>query len=436
MKPVYLSLLILVEVVFSLSVFSQSQDSIQLVGKLEITNLPIHDVWGYVDTISGKKYALLGASNDGMRVIDISTPESPTLVGEISGSGVQAIDIKTWLNFAYLVAESPSVSGKIIDLSDPTTPIQVGTFPGGHNMFISSKGYLYLAAPGLRIFNLNTDPTNPELVYQDNSCQGHDISIVEDLLYDFSDNCGTRIFDVSQPDTLIELGAVPPSGIFHHSGWPSISGDYIFVCDELALPSENDLNVWDISNISNPVLVDSFNDPDSYIHNLYVIDNYALVSYYRAGFRLFDVADPTNVTLMDEFDTDTTMSGPGYGGNFGLFPFWGLDMILASDEGNGLFIFKIASKSLGQNRLESQSHSVKVSPNPTSKELRFEFQKKPTTPINIIALDLTGSIVLDQTLEIENWENYVFQIPMLKEGLYVFNITVDSSLSTHRIIIR
>ena len=199
------------------SSIAHSQTTINLIGKLPYSGLPIHDVWGYTDS-TGTEYALLCASTSGMRIIDVSNPTNPFQVGTITGGGVQPIDVKTWKNYAYVVAESPSVTGKIIDLSDPTTPISVGTFPGGHNITISQNGYLYLSSPGLRIFDLNSDPVNPALVYTDNSCNGHDISIVGQTLYDFSDNCGTRIFDISQPDTLVALGVVPPSGIFHHSG--------------------------------------------------------------------------------------------------------------------------------------------------------------------------------------------------------------------------
>ena len=85
--------------------FSQSVGNIQLVGKLSITNLPIHDVWGYTDATSGARYALLGASTDGLRVIDLSDPTVPQLVGTISGNGVRAIDVKSYQNYAYVVGE-------------------------------------------------------------------------------------------------------------------------------------------------------------------------------------------------------------------------------------------------------------------------------------------------------------------------------------------
>ncbi len=317
--------------------------AISLTGMLPLTGLPIHDVWAYTDAATGKEYALLCASTDGLRVIDVNDRSKPVLVGTLSGGGVAATDVKTWKNYAYVVGEGVGVTGNIIDLTDPTTPVAVGTFPNAHNIFISSAGYMYLAAPGLRIYDLNATPETPAQVYSDSDCRGHDVAVVGDTLYDFSDDCGTRIFDVTDPSAPALRGTVVDPSFSHHSGWPSSDGNYLFICDELASPTDEDITVWDISDLANVSKVDSFSDPDAYVHNLYVVGNDAYVSYYRAGFRVFDVTDPTNIELLDEYDTDPGMSGPGFGGNFGVYPFNADGTIFASDEENGLFLFGFGS---------------------------------------------------------------------------------------------
>ncbi len=421
----------------SLTCMAYGQTTINLVGKLPYNGLPIHDVWGYTDS-TGTEYALLCASTSGMRIIDVSNPTNPIQVGTISGGGVQPIDVKTWNNYAYVVAESPSVSGKIIDIGDPTTPVQVGTFPGGHNIWISESGYMYLSSPGIRVFDLNSDPVNLTLVYTDNSCNGHDISIVGQTLYDFSDNCGTRIFDISQPDTLVALGVVPPSGIFHHSGWPTEDGNYVFVCDELASPSENDITVWDISDLQTPFLVDSFTDPDAYVHNLYVHDDYAFVSYYRAGFRVFDVSDPTNISLIAEYDTDSTASGPGYGGNFGLYTFWGTDKILASDEENGLYIFSFTGLNTG---LTGQGFTngvdISIYPNPANGSSKLEYSLNMQSKVEIGVYNLQGQFV--KSIFKGDKKDGVYQIELstadLKQGVYFVRLRTSTIEKTIQMVI-
>lgn len=415
--------------------FAQSSGQIDLVGKLPITNLPIHDVWGYTDTLTGDRYALLGASNAGLRVIDVTDAADPQLVGTLSGDGVQAIDVKTWHNYAYVMGESLGVTGKVIDLTDPTDPQVVGTFPGAHNITISKDGFMYLSVPGVRIFDLNTDPVQPTLVYSDNNCDGHDISILGDTLYDFSDNCGTRIFDISQPDTLVEMGVVPPYGMFHHSGWPSEDGNYVFVCDELAAPSENDITVWDISNIQTPFLVDSFSDPTAYVHNLYVHGSYAFVSYYRAGFRVFDVSDPTDISLIAEYDTDSTASGPGYGGNFGLYTFWGSDIILASDEENGLYIFSF-QVTTGIEEQNSAITDFSVYPNPATDRIVLNLSLERTKNAVVQLTDAMGKeVIKDEFLTTGGKVSRSYNLSDLNEGIYFITIQTENSTQTQKIIL-
>lgn len=409
-------------ILFGWVTFGFSQERISLVGKLSITNLPIHNVWGYTDSATGKKYALLCASTAGLRIVDVSDPSNPVLAASISGNGIQAIDVKTWKNYAYIVAESPSVSGKVIDLTNPAKPVRVGSFPGGHNIAITDKGYLYLAAPGLRIFDLNTNPVNPNLLFTDNSCNGHDISIVGETLFDFSDNCGTRMFNISRPDTIVPLGVVPPSGIFHHSGWPSKDGKFLYICDELASPAKSDITVWNISDMTNPFLVDSFADTDAYVHNLYVKDNYAFVSYYRAGFRVFDISGNGSIKLVAEYDTDSASSGPGYGGNFGVYIFWGTDMILASDETKGLYIFSFSNINTGLADVSNNNSNFTIYPNPLTDKMVIKFGEKQVGDLRVTISDIRGKILIDELTSVDTSNSKTYSLTNFPGGMYLISV--------------
>jgi choice-of-anchor B domain-containing protein len=415
-----------------------AQERLTLVGNLSITGLPIHDVWGYTDSSNGFNYALLGASTSGLRVVDITDSSNPKLVGSISGNQVYAIDVKTWKNFAYVVGENTSIRGKIIDLSDPSKPVLSGSFPGAHNITITDKGFMYLSVPGLRIFDLNSDPTNPKLLYTDNSCEGHDISIVGSTLYDFSNNCGTRIYELSKPDSLTTLGLVPLSGIYHHSGWPSEDGNYLFICDELASPNENDITVWDIRNPSNASLVDSFSDPKAYVHNIYILGNYAYVSYYRAGFRVFNVSDPTDIFLVSEYDTDSTLDGPGYGGNFGIYPFWGTDEILASDEENGLYIFKFTGLTAATGDKKSNKTNVLlIRPNPSSERSTLQYTLARKSNVEVGIYNINGQLIYSTNEGIKKVGIHTVPISTkeMQQGLYLIKVRLDSGILIERMMV-
>jgi hypothetical protein len=64
------------------------------------------------------------------------------------------------------------------------------------------------------------------------------------------------------------------------------------------------------------------------------------VSYYSAGFRTFDVSDPSSPVILDEYDTSLT-SGNGFMGAFGVYPWLPSGRVLVSDWDNGVYIFEV-----------------------------------------------------------------------------------------------
>lgn len=323
--------------------------SIRLVGQLAVAPAGmIHtDVWGYVDAATGKEYALVGGQGGGQTalfVVDVSAPATPVLVATVND--VPGFDVKVWGHYAYTVTGGGDrrgvEEGRIIDLSDPANPVVAGTFPSSHNLFIDDQGFMYLEVPGLRIFDLNTDATTPELLWEDDGMQGHDATVIGDRLYDFHGRGGTRIYDVSDRAAPQLLGAVTlPSIRYHHSGWTTQDDRYLLICDELALSTGADITIMDIQNPAEPTPVAEIADSTATVHNLYVIDNLAYVSYYTAGFRLYDLAEPTAPRLLDEFDTAPDIEAPGFAGAWGVYPFTPSGHIYVSDMTGGLHVFAL-----------------------------------------------------------------------------------------------
>lgn len=313
------------------------------VGRLEISDRPNAEITGFVSPSDGKEYAVIGhwPTKDGVSIIDVSDPAAPRRVSLVEN--VPGFDVKYWNNYLYTVNGSSSGQGSIINVTDPSQPVLAGNFPSSHNIFIAENGFMYAEVRGLKIYNLNSTPTAPALVWS-GGVEGHDATVVGDRLYDFHGGLGggqyCKIYDVSNPAQPALLGQInDPSIRYYHSGWPTEDGNHLFICDELAPDSLPDFTVWDISDLSNPQKVAEFRDPDSRIHNLYIIGDFAYVSFYAAGFRVFDVSDPTRPALIKQYDTSAA-STPTFQGAWGCYPFNPSGNILVSDDVNGLFIFK------------------------------------------------------------------------------------------------
>lgn len=321
---------------------------IELLSRLDFPET-MTDVWGYVDPNTNKEYALIGFGlfndppNSGVYIVDVSDARNPLQVARVNDA--PGFDMKVWRNFMYTV-NGRGGTGGIVDISDPANPRLVGSFPSSHNIFISDDGFMFSECPGLIIYDLNPDPTNPTQVWSDNDDNGncHDSAVIGDRLYDFHGSGGTNIYDVSNRAAPQLLGTInPPSIRFHHSGWPTEDGRYLFICDEGAAHPSADFTVWDIGDPANPQLVDSFADSAATIHNIYIVGDFAYAAYYNSGFRVFDVSNPRDIKVVDEFDTNSE-SGEGFLGAFGAYVFAPSGNIYVSDMQNGLHVFSFAAQ--------------------------------------------------------------------------------------------
>ncbi len=133
---------------------------------------------------------------------------------------------------------------------------------------------------------------------------------------DAETSSGVHIVDVSDPENPQLLSSIStPFVEFHHSGWPTEDGNYLFICNELTVHPEPDITIWDIRDLRKPKFVADYKDPNNKVHNLYIIGNFAFVSYYNAG------------------------TGQRFEGAFGVYPFAPSGNIYVSDVTTGLHLF-------------------------------------------------------------------------------------------------
>ncbi|MCZ6777179.1 MAG: hypothetical protein O7D34_12105, partial [Ignavibacteria bacterium] len=191
----------------SLASKSDAQNSVILLGQIAIP-VDVTDVWGYVDSTSGKEYAIVGTFGS-VNIVDVTNPVTPVLVSTVSS--VPGFDVKVWRHYVYSVTGGGGINqGGIVDISDPGNPQVVGSFNSSHNIFISGNGFMFAEAPGLKIYDLNQDPTSPMLLWEDGTGGGHDASVIGNRLFDFHGGSGTNIYDVSfsNPFSVQLLGSI------------------------------------------------------------------------------------------------------------------------------------------------------------------------------------------------------------------------------------
>jgi len=305
------------------------------------------DVWGWIHPLTAVEYAIVGNHDNlgGFAAVDCSDPTNPVLAKQVTN--FYGFDVKAYHQYIYCVnGYSGSTGGNIVDLLTVKQPDWAGMMPDAHNIAIDPRGWLYLIGVGsqkeTRLYDLRSDPTHPALVWEDNVNGTHDASVVGNRLYSFGGFNFTRVYDITNPQAPTVICQInDPAIVYHHSGYPTEDGNYLVIPDELAQDPTPDITVWDISNLADPKRVAEIADPTSTVHNLYIVGDYAFVSYYTAGFKVFDVSDPTQPRLADEYDTAPSLTGEGkYDGGWGVYPFTNSGAVFVSDKQSGLFVFQ------------------------------------------------------------------------------------------------
>ncbi|NNC94656.1 MAG: choice-of-anchor B family protein [Chitinophagales bacterium] len=341
MKTITLTLFLL------LSFQCFSQDNMELKSVLPFSDF-MNDIWGYQDT-SGKEYALCGLQS-GVAVVDVSIPNNPLQLHFIPGETSVWRDIKTWDKYAYVTNESGK-GIQIIDLRFLPDSIAFKNWEGGllklrtaHNLYIDTSGTAFvfgsnIFGAGVVILDLSNSPKNPVYLGAYSDHYVHDGFAQKDTVYTSEIFIGEfAVVDVSNKSNPIVIARQQTPSRFTHNCWPSPNGRFLFTTDEL--PGAP-VTAYDISDLSNIQKLDEYrsNPGDSVIpHNVHVLNDFLVVSYYTDGVKIIDASNRDNLIEVGNYDTSPFSSGPGFDGCWGVYPYLPSGLILASDIEEGLYV--------------------------------------------------------------------------------------------------
>jgi len=419
---------------FSVNIVCQNID---LLGTLNPhPNNPYSDIWGY--TANGREYALLGVTG-GTSIIDVTNPASPVEVSFITGPLAPPYewrDIKTHLNYAYIVSEGTGQGAgmQIVDLSNlPNSAALVGTynttFTSAHNLFIAD-GYAYVvgtSSGGMHILDL-ANPTNPvQTAYYSASGYIHDVYVWNDTAYASSNNTYDLVnLSVKSNPQLISVSAALP-GIYAHSGWLSENKRYFIACEEF---NERDITVWDLVDRSSWELVvtEWQTNSNSPVHNPFVLGNYVHVSYYEDGYVVIDISNPENPEFAGQYDTNPGGSFGNYEGSWGVYPYLPSGITIVSDMQNGLYVCRFNPP---VTRVDNANHSpvnFKLDqnyPNPFNPATKIKFNIETTGFASLSVYNLLGQnvVTLINNIISAGEHEVEFNASGLPSGIYIARLT-------------
>ena len=335
-------------------VVSPAQKNLELVGRLQYPfssflspDEILNDVWAYVSQ-EGHEYALVGTFQ-GLSIVDLADPSLPKEIHFVPGNESIWRDIKTFGDYAYVSNEAGG-GITIVDLSNLPESIESKTFsPRGvtraHNLY-QENGRLFIVGSnvfngGIVIMDLRNDPWNPEFLGAYSNAYVHDIYVRGNMAYAAEiDNGRLRILNVSSPDQPRVVGERSYPGAFTHNTWLNETGDVCFTTDEVGGAYIIAWKVRDPGNIEELGRIRSSQSKGlATPHNVHVINNYLVSSYYGDGIQIVDANRPENLVEIGYYDTAPSEL-VGFRGCWGAYPFLPSGLILATDLSTGLHVLR------------------------------------------------------------------------------------------------
>lgn len=273
-------------------------------------------------------YAYIAAGSGGLKIFNIATPATPTLVASIDSlSYCESVVISQ--PYAYIAANTTSnYQGRsfIFDISNPAAPVYKSTimgFAGYHQYMAVRSGYAYICDynAGLQVINVSvaTNPVNVVTIPSGYRTAG----IVFDGNYGYVavGDSGMSVYNVANPAAPTFAGKIGTTGraAFVSYGSVTVGGSpvgHIFVSNR---STSSGLSAINVSNPATPTLSSwlGTNQAASGIaYTPFYSNGKVYVAYGLAGLRIVDVSTPSAATLLSTTSLPGDSRGVVASGNY------------------------------------------------------------------------------------------------------------------------
>ena len=277
----------------------------------------VSQIGGIVDTVAiSGTLAYIGAGPR-LIILDISDPANAAIVGRSGVLPGRVMEIVLAQDYAYVAGGYQGL--RIIDVSDPTSPSEVGFYdtpghawgiavaagdPQGHTYaYVADGAAPHIVRKALRIIDVS-DPANPSEVGSYEELEdARDVTVVGSNAYVAGG--GLHIINVSDPTSPSEIGSYftprsdtqgPPPSMF---GDVVVAGNYAYLAEwPMGDPSRWGLLIVDVSDLTEPTESGFYYGG---VHDIVVRDNLAYVANPGGGLDVIDVSDPTEPTRFGDY---------------------------------------------------------------------------------------------------------------------------------------
>lgn len=239
--------------------------------------------------VSNKLY--IAESTVGVRVLDISIPSSPQVIGSYVQNKIRDLDI---LGTNLFITDQTD-DLVVLDITDPTSPSLVIKFDttGSSSITIDSgKAYIGTFYNGIEIVDITTPSAPVSLGTYNTPRAGVNILVIGTTAYVSDQSKGLLILDVSNPASITSIGSYDTDGLTYAV---EVSGGHAYLADKMG-----GIKIIDISTPTSPTLTKSFNEMLG-LTRIVVSGDYV----YGANSEkliIFDKSDINNISKVSELN--------------------------------------------------------------------------------------------------------------------------------------
>jgi len=257
----------------------------------------------------------------GISVVDFADPYGPKLIKGIGGGNTYG-DVDFEGKYAYVTGVPYAL--EVIDLTDPESPSIVGdafspdSQVDGHDLIKVVDEYAYvLSFDHLMVFDVS-DPGKPSITGSVKVNSGIGLDIAGDYAYVCSDQNMLSIYSISDRSNpvLLSNSTSNPQSITPLS--VKVSGDYAYIAGHST--QFGAVAVFNVANPSNPIFVTVWSSGSYWSqasiggNNLFLLSNSA--SEFPEDFAIYDISNPESAVLAAQIKVQGNPSDMDILGNY------------------------------------------------------------------------------------------------------------------------
>ncbi len=395
---------------------------------------------------------------EGINLFDVSTPSSPELMYSYSENQNDFYSVIAEQNILY------AGGFHIYDISDIQAPIDLNRADFSVQDMALADDYTFFAcgSDGLKVFD-TSDPENFSLVYSDDRFLSlSDISIVDDQMYLADNTEGLKVYDISDRedpqflwdyviphrainnivvDDTIAFISVHEHGLqivnFSNPDQPAIIYEItehlfdtpyeVVLGDGFAyLTLGWNLIVFDIADLSNPILADSVHMRGD-VRKMDLVDNYLFLA--NEDLSVFDVSDPYNIIEL----------------GYCMTPGRSRDVIYHNEhiflaDGASVTVFRLNITSITDDPDPHLPSSFVLSqnyPNPFNASTTIRYELPITSRVKVDIYDILGRNVesLVDRIKPAGYHQVTWHADDLPSGVYFYKIQAGELSETNKMLL-